>query len=104
VITWERVTRRRLCGGCGAELLEGTPVQAIEVPDARGGTTKKIRCEQCAGPAPPALPRVVVVTSPLELPRWLRLKAAAAPAPPVDRILRDWKHDAAGEREPGQEG
>lgn len=54
--TWERVTYREKCGGCGAQLAKGAAMQVIALHGVR---RKLIRCENCAGEAPPSLPELI---------------------------------------------
>jgi hypothetical protein len=57
VTTWVRLTDRATCGRCGAELADGTAALLIELP---GVKHPRVRCEICAGPAPPDLPAGLV--------------------------------------------
>jgi len=88
--TWTRATVERLCGLCGKHVLEGQPIQLIDV----GPTIKLWRCEQCVGPAPPDLPPLVErkPVTPLVMTRFAK-----------DMLPLDWKRRSAG-REPGEEG
>ncbi len=50
---WERVSFTAKCGECGAILADSTPMLTIQLSNVR---RKLIRCQTCAGPAPPDLP------------------------------------------------
>lgn len=99
--TWTRTTAMEtICGGpCVRRLARGTPVLHIQL---EGSTTKRIRCEQCAGEPVPA-----------DMPPFVEsLKRAITPTPivrekpqlPFSRfqVPADFKMAAAG-REPGSD-
>jgi hypothetical protein len=95
VTRWTRVAVATLCGGCGQALPAGHPVFTIELAGVKGARRFKVRCESCAGPAPPSLPAVVqerVWPPPLAFVRF------AAAGLPLDFKMRQ------AEREPGEEG
>lgn len=50
---WERATSDTLCGYCRLHIPEDAP---IHVTTLVGVDRKRIRCQLCAGPAPPDLP------------------------------------------------
>ena len=53
---WRKLQADERCGQCGAELPRGTSVMIITLPNVK---RPRIRCEDCAGPAPPDLPAVI---------------------------------------------
>jgi hypothetical protein len=82
------------CGQCGALVATGAPLVRITIAAV---TRALVRCDACAGPAPPDQPAQAV---PVPVAR------AAAPAPgfvAVSAITPDWRMRAAG-REPGEDG
>jgi hypothetical protein len=89
MVTWMRARTRGRCGYCGAPFVEGAAILRIEI----GPRVVKVRCDVCAGPAPPDLP--------LD-------PAPPAPPPPLRGFTHmlplDFRRRQAGEREPGEEG
>lgn len=51
--TWERVSYGCCCGQCGEQLGEGQACLLIALPNLK---RRLVRCETCAGQAPPDLP------------------------------------------------
>jgi hypothetical protein len=100
VRTWRRVLVATLCGGCNRHLVKGDPIEYTEFAYHGGRPIRRVRCEQCAGPAPP------------ELPHFVERSNAITPTPlthivprlPLGTPLADWRARASGEREPGEEG
>ena len=60
MITWQRLIVARMCGYCGEVLKADTPAQAISLS---GIKRVLIRCQACAGPAPPDLPTAPVLSA-----------------------------------------
>lgn len=103
-----------ICGGCGAFLERGVPVELLTLPHVRR-VGRRGAC--CAGPVPPDLPARPVRTSPEETrgfhQRLARLGSLAGrafaqqgsliPAIIHRRALRDVKMAQAHDREPGDE-
>ncbi len=83
--TWERVAYREVCGGCGKLLQRGDPIQERKIGMVR---RKFLRCEECAGPAPPDLP----VLGP-------RQNFTKAMQPLKRAIPKDYTNRMLGERE-----
>jgi len=79
-----------MCGLCPKQIAVGAPVLELRIDGLRA---VRLRCESCAGPAPPDLPPL----------------GDAPPRPaPLTGIMKRMGllplDDAAREREPGQEG
>jgi hypothetical protein len=100
VRTWERLRVGTLCGACGRQLDVGDPVLVFIIERGNHPTIRRVRCDQCEGPAPPDLPELVVTTHAITPTPLTRL----VPRLPLGTPLNDWRKRAAGEREPGQEG
>jgi len=78
--TWERVTLSAMCGNCGKLLSQDEPVLIKTLP----GLKRPLRrCEACEGPAPPDLPRPIVLHD-----RTSRMTSAK---PLAIRALSQWK-------------
>lgn len=54
---WTHAERAGFCGGCNKPIAAGEPVRATTI---HGVTRTFVRCEDCAGAAPPSLPARVV--------------------------------------------
>jgi hypothetical protein len=87
---WERARRARHCGYCRGEIAAGDPILVIRFDAST--RHDKIRCQACAGQAPPDLPEVIDRREEL-VQRVARLSQAA----PLDVKQRQ-------SREPGEEG
>ena len=91
--TWTRADRTLYCGGCGATLERGMPIQLVKL---LGVARVRVRCQACVGPAPADLPPLVAPPI-MFVPR--------VPIPVGVHVLPfDYKSAAAGDREPGEEG
>lgn len=53
---WTHAEADGFCGGCGGPLTRGQPISVTAIV---GVTRKFVRCEDCAGEAPPKLPAAV---------------------------------------------
>jgi hypothetical protein len=98
--TWTRVIVATLCGGCGRHLEKGDPVEVREFAYHGGPTIHRVRCDRCAGPAPPDLPEFVERSNTITPTPLLHV----VPKRPLGVGLVDWRAKAAGERDPGEEG
>lgn len=89
---WERVRDSAVCGNCGRRLTAGDPVFVFTFVRGSLRPLRLLRCDPCAGSAPPNLPAVIV-------------RAIGTDAPRV--ALGPWAEREARElliREPGEEG
>jgi hypothetical protein len=91
--TWTRADRDRLCGGCGHQLAKGDVVLVVTLTGIRG---TRVRCIQCAGPAPAYIPQRVAHPRITEIVNAGFSKVGAGLLP-LDFARR------AGEREPGED-
>lgn len=55
--TWTRAEQVTLCGGCPRQIPHGEPMQVIQLEGIRH---RFVRCQFCAGGAPPDLPPFVL--------------------------------------------
>ncbi len=85
--TWIRATRNHLCGGCGEEIRTGAPELEVLITYLNGPRIRKVRCQACAGEAPPDLPALIE-----------RAPAAMTPMTRVGLTPFDFKQRATGER------
>lgn len=90
--TWIRVPTARLCGKCGEAMPAGAPAVLLTF-----GAISKVRCEACAGKAPPDLPPIIE--------RAPRVPTTMAPVQSLSRMLPlDWRPATVGvTREPGED-
>lgn len=102
--TWKRASRVLECGGAHDQpryIHVGEPMLELTLKLASGNTLTFIRCQACEGPAPPDLPLedpAVRVTTWEAVDVMTRVRKLIPP-PPVD-----YKAQAAGDRDPGEEG
>jgi hypothetical protein len=93
--TWLRALLATKCGGCGAPIEAGTPMQVWIWPGLR---RRKVRCPACADEAPPVDLPLLSTTEYVTPTPLLNLRLMA------DMLPLDWKTRGAGGREPGEEG
>ena len=93
---WTRLETRRYCGACAELLPAGTAVLVLELVSGAGRRLEKIRCQACAGPAPPDLPAAPVLIGPAPARTFERFVFKGSTRP------LDFK-TAAGGREPGSD-
>lgn len=74
---WTRAPTSTLCGRCNAVIPDGAAVLEIALAGIR---RRLLRCEVCAGPAPPDLPPPVVPATIAERVAALRQVGTLAPA------------------------
>jgi hypothetical protein len=98
--TWTRVVVATLCGGCNRQLTVGDPVEVREFAYHGGPLIHRVRCDRCAGPAPPDLPALVEREHRITPTPLLHI----VPKRPLGVGLPDWRARAAGDRDPGEEG
>ena len=93
---WERLRAGTLCGACGRALEVGDPVLVFVIERGTRPPIRRMRCDQCEGPAPPDLPALIQLTNaitPTPLTRF-------APVLPLGVPLADFRARQSGEREP----
>lgn len=93
---WVTAAGSKFCGSCGAEILEGAPMLLIAVEGAKCGSDGRgfRRCVECAGPAPPSLPKAPVIANTTK--RAESVSAIGRRA--YEDMRRDWKQKQAGDQ------
>ena len=83
---WWRCLSDSLCGRCARQIRQDEPVLLIQLPNMK---REMIRCQDCAGEAPPELPASTPRQSQQFTKRLQQLKQLP--------IVADWKTKAAGQ-------
>jgi hypothetical protein len=94
--TWSTAGAPHLCGCCEHTIRAGDPMLTITLPGLSEARRNLLRCAKCADePVPANLPPRA---APVLIAPMVHVASGAGTLP------LDWKAQAAGERDPGQEG
>jgi len=102
MMKWLKVRFEEKCGACGAAIYPNQPALLIELPQLKHEKRRRYRCQECAGPAPPNLPDVIVTRESIgggftKKPK--PLKATAAQFTHSRLSDQDWVNKITGERD-----
>jgi hypothetical protein len=91
---WRRVPSDTLCGYCGRVIAREIPALFTRLPNIK---RERVRCQECAGPAPPDLPPRVILRG--ETVDGVRSGTTRRMRPLKSAIPYDYTNRLLGERE-----